>query len=66
MRELERGKPVSFVGIGGGLKAFIAKQSLTGKGFLSGMNIDDLLFDIFSDYSSIYVLYLCLRVCWFA
>ena len=30
------------------------------------MNIDDLLFDLFSDYSSIYVLYLCLRVCWFA
>ena len=33
VRELERGKPVSFVGIGGGLKAFIAKQSLAGKGF---------------------------------
>ncbi|RVW25403.1 Glutamyl-tRNA reductase 1, chloroplastic [Vitis vinifera] len=32
VRELERGKPVSFVGIGGGLKAFIAKQSLAGKG----------------------------------
>ena len=31
MRELEEGKPAGFVGIGEGLKDFIAKQSLTGR-----------------------------------
>ena len=30
---VQRGKLVGFVDIGGGLKAFTAKQSLTGKGF---------------------------------
>ena len=33
VRKLHRGKLAGFVGIGGGLKAFTAKQSLTGKGF---------------------------------
>ena len=33
VRELQRGKLAGFIGIGGGLKAFRAEQSLTGKGF---------------------------------
>ena len=32
MRELQRGKLADFIGIGG-LKAFRAEQSLTGKGY---------------------------------
>ena len=33
VRELQRGKLAGFIGIGGGLKALRAEQSLTGKGF---------------------------------
>ena len=33
MRELQGGKLANFIGIGGGLKALRAEQSLTGKGF---------------------------------
>ena len=33
MRELQRGKLAGFIGIGGGLKALRAEQSLTQKGF---------------------------------
>ena len=33
MRELRRGKLADLVDIGGGLEAFTAEQSFTGKGF---------------------------------
>ena len=33
MRELQGGKLANFIGIGGGLKALRAEQSLIGKGF---------------------------------
>ena len=46
----QRGKLAGLVGIGGGLKAFTAEQSLTRK-VLSGMNATDLLFDLDSYYS---------------